>query len=168
MGKISNYTRALAAKLTDLFIVASDNAGTLENKAVTTEQIGDAVAGVQTHSTLNTSSKTLIGGINENASNIGGLSSLTTSDKSSLVGAVNEVNTKAIKTKTETLTANQFGTITPSVTWEHILQIQATNATSNLIILPIYNREYKVYSISGSGTLTPFSGSIGVYYSYFE
>ena len=79
------------------------------------------------------------------------------------------LGTKAvIKTKTETLTANQFGTITPSVTWSKILQIMATNATGNVIILPIYNSEYKVYSISGSGTISPFQGSIGVYYTYVE
>lgn len=92
MGKISNYASALKAKLTDLFVIASDNNGVLETKKVTTEQIGDAVASDQTHSLLDTSDKTLIGGINEVNSNLGTLSSLTTTDKSSLVGAVNEVN----------------------------------------------------------------------------
>lgn len=94
MGKISNYASALKAKLTDLFVIASDNNGVLETKKVTTEQIGDAVASDQVHSSLDTSDKTLIGGINEVNSNVGDLSSLTTTDKSSLVGAVKEVNEK--------------------------------------------------------------------------
>ena len=94
MGKISNYVSALKAKLTDYFVIASNNNGVLETKKVTTEQIGDAVASDQVHSSLNTSDKTLIGGINEVNSNVGALSALTTTDKSSLVGAVNEVNGK--------------------------------------------------------------------------
>lgn len=149
MGKISQYTRALKAKLSDLFVVASSDNGSLSTKAVTTEQIGDAICGTQTHATLNTSDQTIIGGINELAKDknvadeyddtatyntgdvtiygntlyicttnnttgtfdpskwtattidnvIGTLSSLTTTDKSSLVGAVNEVNSnKADKT----------------------------------------------------------------------
>lgn len=95
MGKISSYASALKAKLTDYFVIASDNNGVLETKKVTTEQIGDAIASDQTHSLLDTSDKTLIGGINENVSSIGTLSSLTTTDKSSIVGAVNEVDKKA-------------------------------------------------------------------------
>lgn len=71
MGKISNYASALKAKLTDYFVIASDNNGVLETKKVTTEQIGDAVASDQTHSLLDTSDKTLIGGINEVNSGVG-------------------------------------------------------------------------------------------------
>ena len=74
MGKISNYASALKAKLTDYFVIASDNNGDMETKKVSTEQIGDAIASDQVHSSLNTSDKTLIGAINENASNIAALS----------------------------------------------------------------------------------------------
>lgn len=102
MGKISNYASALKAKLTDFFVIASDNNGVLETKKVTTEQIGDAIASDQTHSLLDTSDKTLIGGINEVNSNVGSLSSLTTSDKSSLVGAVNELDSDKLDKSTYT------------------------------------------------------------------
>lgn len=116
MGKISSYASALKAKLTDYFVIASDNNGVLETKKVTTEQIGDAIASDQTHSLLDTSDKTLIGGINENVSSIGTLSSLTTTDKSSIVGAVNSLNSASLKASElrvirETKTTNSYGTI---------------------------------------------------------
>ena len=65
MGKISNYARALVAKLQDVFVVDQTDNNVTTTKSVTVEQIGDTIAGTQTHSTLNTSSKTLIGAINE-------------------------------------------------------------------------------------------------------
>ena len=65
MGKISSYTRALVAKLQDVFVVDQTDNNVTATKSVTVEQIGDTIAGTQTHSTLNTSSKTLIGAINE-------------------------------------------------------------------------------------------------------
>ena len=65
MGKISSYTRALVAKLQDVFVVDQTDNNVTTTKSVTVEQIGDTVAGTQTHSTLDTSSKTLIGAINE-------------------------------------------------------------------------------------------------------
>lgn len=71
-----------------------------------------------------------------------------------------------IKTKTETLIANSFGTIAPSVSTDRILQIQASGSSLNLIILPIYNAEIKVYSIQ-NGTLVAYSGTITVTYTYY-
>lgn len=41
--KISQYPSASESKLTDKFVVAQDNSGTVSTKSVTTEQIGDAV-----------------------------------------------------------------------------------------------------------------------------
>lgn len=70
-----------------------------------------------------------------------------------------------IKTKTENVTANSFGTITPSVDTDRIIQIRATNSSLNLIILPIYNAEYKVYSIQ-NGTLAVYQGGLTVKYYY--
>lgn len=92
MGKISNYTRVLKAKLQDVFVVDQTDNNVTTTKSVTVKQIGDTIAGTQVHSDLKTDSQTIIGGINENKDNIGSLSSLTTTDKSSIVGAVNEVN----------------------------------------------------------------------------
>lgn len=90
MSKISQYTRALKAKLSDLFVVASSDNGSLSTKAVTTEQIGDAIITEQTFSGLD--GKTPAEAMADNTDNIGSLSQLTTTDKSSLVGAVNEVD----------------------------------------------------------------------------
>lgn len=65
MGKISNYTRALVAKLQDVFVVDQTDNNVTATKSVTVEQIGDTIAGTQVHSTLTTSDKTLIGAIKE-------------------------------------------------------------------------------------------------------
>ena len=92
MGKISDYANVLKSKLTDLFVVYQRNNGELETKNATLEQLGDAICGEQVHATLETDDQTIIGGINENKDKVGDLSQLTTTDKSSLVGAVNEVN----------------------------------------------------------------------------
>lgn len=92
MGNISNYARVLKAKLQDVFVIDSTDNNVTSTKSVTVEQIGDAICGEQVHATLETDDKTIIGGINENKDKVGSLSQLTTSDKSSLVGAVNEVN----------------------------------------------------------------------------
>lgn len=95
MGKISNYVRVLKAKLQDVFVIDSTDSNVTTTKSVTVEQIGDAICGEQVHSDLKTDNQTIIGGINENKDKVGDLSQLTTSEKSSLVGAVNEVNEKA-------------------------------------------------------------------------
>lgn len=71
-----------------------------------------------------------------------------------------------LKTKQETLTANQWGTITPSIHTDRILSIRAVNSSLNLIILPIYNAEIKVYSIQNN-TLVIYSGTISIQYIYF-
>ena len=112
MSKISQYTQALAAKLTDLFVIAQDDNGALSTKSVTTSQIGDAINGTQTFASLTTTDKTITGAINEldgktagniplgtdfsdptsTAGALGDLTTLTTTDKSSAVGAINEVN----------------------------------------------------------------------------
>lgn len=92
MGKISNYARVLVAKLQDVFVCDQTDNNVTTTKSVTVEQIGDAICGEQVHSDLKTDDQTIIGGINENKDKVGDLSQLTTTDKSSLVGAVNEVN----------------------------------------------------------------------------
>lgn len=92
MGKISDYANVLKSKLTDLFVVYQRNDGELETKNATLEQLGDAICGEQVHATLETDDQTIIGGINENKDKVGDLTALTTTDKSSLVEAVNEVN----------------------------------------------------------------------------
>lgn len=62
------------------------------------------------------------------------------------------------------LTANSYGTIYPSIPTDRILQIRATDATGNFIILPIYNDEIKVYGIP---SLNPYVGPITVRYTYY-
>ncbi len=63
--KISQLPRVIASALTDLFVVSQSNGVSLDSKSATLEQIGDAIAGTQTHATLETDDKTLIGAINE-------------------------------------------------------------------------------------------------------
>lgn len=92
MGKISNYARVLKAKLQDVFVIDTTDSNVTSTKSVTVEQIGDAICGEQVHATLETDDQTIIGGINENKDKVGDLTTLTTTDKSSIVGAVNEVN----------------------------------------------------------------------------
>lgn len=60
------------------------------------KDVGDKVVNeIQYTQELDTSAKKITGAINENKSQIGDLSTLTTTVKSSLVGAVNEVDKKA-------------------------------------------------------------------------
>ena len=108
MGHISNYARVLKAKLQDVFVIDSTDSNVTTTKSVTVEQIGDAICGEQVHADLETDDQTIIGGINENKDKVGDLSQLTTTDKSSLVGAVNEVNsnTKPVYLSTITTGAN--------------------------------------------------------------
>ncbi len=96
MGHISNYARVIKAKLQDVFVCDQTDSNVTSTKSVTVEQIGDAICGEQVHATLETDDQTIIGGINENKDKVGDLTTLTTTDKSSLVGAVNEVNGKKI------------------------------------------------------------------------
>lgn len=69
-----------------------------------------------------------------------------------------------IKTLEETLTANAYGTIYPTIPTDRILQIRAVDSTGNFIILPIYRAEMKVYKVPD---LTPYAGGIKVRYTYF-
>ena len=102
MGKISNYTRVLKAKLQDVFAIDSTDNNVTTTKSVTVEQIGDAICGEQVHSDLETDDQTIIGGINENKDKVGDLSSLTTTNKDSMVDAVNEVDGKITTATTKT------------------------------------------------------------------
>lgn len=68
MGKISDYTRVLAAKLADVFVVDQTDNGTTETKSATVEQIGTAIGTLQNFADLDTSNKTLVDSINEIAS----------------------------------------------------------------------------------------------------
>ena len=110
MGKISNYTRVLKAKLADLLVCDTTDSNVTTTKSVTVEQIGDAICGEQVHADLDTNDETIIGGINEVNGKVGSLSTLTTSDKSSLVGAVNEVNRKTKSIYSNSTYSNQLGT----------------------------------------------------------
>lgn len=65
MGKISNYTRVLKAKLADILVCDTTDSNVTTTKAVSVEQIGDATCGEQVHATLETSDQTIIGAINE-------------------------------------------------------------------------------------------------------
>ena len=68
MGKISDYTRVLAAKLADVFVVDQTDNGTTETKSATVEQIGTAIGTLQNFADLDTSNKNLVDAINEVAS----------------------------------------------------------------------------------------------------
>ena len=65
MGKISDYTRVLAAKLADVFVVDQTDNGTTETKSATVEQIGTAIGTLQNFADLDTSNKSLVDAINE-------------------------------------------------------------------------------------------------------
>ena len=68
MGKISDYTRVLAAKLADVFVVDQTDNGTTATKSATVEQIGTAIGKLQNFADLDTSNKNLVDAINEIAS----------------------------------------------------------------------------------------------------
>lgn len=68
MGKISNYTRVLVSKLTDVFACDQTDNGTTETKSATVEQIGTAIGTLQNFADLDTSNKNLVDAINEIAS----------------------------------------------------------------------------------------------------
>lgn len=75
MSKINEYPQAVTINNNDLFVIDQESGGDHATKSASVSQIADkATSGVQ--------------------SQIGDLSQLTTTDKSSLVGAVNEVNGK--------------------------------------------------------------------------
>lgn len=132
MGKISNYANVLKSKLTDLFVVYQRNDGELETKNATLEQLGDAICGEQVHATLETDDKTIIGGINENKDKVGDLSQLTTTDKSSLVGAVNELAPTAYTqaTRASTLSSGALGYV--KIGKVVIANLNYTTNTSNV------------------------------------
>ena len=65
MGKISDYTRVLASKLADVFVVDQTDNGTTETKSATVEQIGTAIGTLQHFADLDTSNKNLVDAINE-------------------------------------------------------------------------------------------------------
>lgn len=72
MSKINEYPQAVTINNNDLFVIDQESGGDHATKSASVSQIADkATSGVQTQ--------------------IGSLSQLTTTDKSSLVGAVNEV-----------------------------------------------------------------------------
>ena len=68
MGKISDYTRVLVSKLTDVFACDQTDNGTTETKSATVEQIGTAIGTLQNFADLDTSNKNLVDAINEIAS----------------------------------------------------------------------------------------------------
>ena len=73
MSKINEYPQAVTINNNDLFVIDQESGGDHATKSASVSQIADkATSGVQTQ--------------------IGSLSQLTTTDTSSLVGAVNEVN----------------------------------------------------------------------------
>ena len=65
MGKIRDYAEALTAKLTDLFVIDTEDSSVHSTKSVSLETMGKTIAGTQTHSSLTTTSKTMVGAINE-------------------------------------------------------------------------------------------------------
>ena len=68
MGKISDYTRVLVSKLTDVLACDQTDNGTTETKSATVEQIGTAIGTLQNFADLDTSNKNLVDAINEIAS----------------------------------------------------------------------------------------------------
>lgn len=92
MPKISQYTQVQSVNSNDKILLNQTVGAETDTYSASIEQVGDNIAGTQQHADLETESKTIIGGINENKDKVGDLSTLTTADKSSIVGAVNEVN----------------------------------------------------------------------------
>ena len=65
MPKISQYTQVQSVKSTDKVVLNQTVNGETDTYSATIEQIGDNIAGTQSHASLNTSDETLIGAINE-------------------------------------------------------------------------------------------------------
>lgn len=107
--KISELSSVASLNNGDLIEVSqvdsSSPTGYSSMKASMTDVGNKVNNNIQYTQDLDTTSKTITGAINENKSQIGDLSTLTTSVKSSLVGAVNEVNKK----ESETLTYSSGG-----------------------------------------------------------
>lgn len=87
MARLQDFSDVTPSSSSDkLLIVQSAGQG-----LATLDTAGQQIANNTSVSQLNTTRKTLAGAINEHDSEIGTLSSLTTTDKSSLVGAVNSI-----------------------------------------------------------------------------
>jgi hypothetical protein len=100
MGKISSYARIVAAKLADVFVCDQTDNGTTATKSATVEQIGTAIGTLQNFASLNTTSKTLTGAVNEIDGKTGADIPIGTSaDTSTIAGAVG-ANTTAITNAT--------------------------------------------------------------------
>lgn len=97
MAKINEYPQAVTINNNDLFVIDQESGGDHATKSASVSQIADkATSGVQTQ--------------------IGDLSDLTTSVTSSIVGAVNSLNSASLKASElrvirETKTTNSNGTI---------------------------------------------------------
>lgn len=118
MARLQDFSDVTPSSSSDkLLIVQSAGQG-----LATLDTAGQQIANNTSVSQLHTTSKTLAGAINEHDSEIGSLSTLTTTDKSSIVGAVNEVNTNKSNTllverKSEQVTMdNYYKSVTISLT----------------------------------------------------
>lgn len=117
MAKINEYPQAASLNNNDLFVIDQTSGGDHATKSASVSQIADkATSGVQ--------------------SQIGNLSTLTTTDKSSLVGAVNEVN------------ASSTASVTP------------ISVTVNSVINSNITKIGKVVHIEYSFSLKAMSGTI--------
>lgn len=112
MARLQDFSDVTPSSSSDkLLIVQSAGQG-----LATLDTAGQQIANNTSVSQLNTTRKTLAGAINEHDSEIGSLSTLTTTDKSSIVGAVNEVNAKeSYKVRVSQLTLPSTITLTANV-----------------------------------------------------
>lgn len=98
MARLQDFSDVTPSSSSDkLLIVQSAGQG-----LATLDTAGQQIANNTSVSQLNTTRKTLAGAINEHDSEIGSLSTLTTTDKSSIVGAVNSQGVASAITPTST------------------------------------------------------------------
>ena len=97
MSKINEYPQAVTINNNDLFVIDQESGGDHATKSASVSQIKQATRDGLTDNDISHYTGTPTAGTTAEA--IGDLTTLTTTDKSSLVGAVNEVNGKTTFTK---------------------------------------------------------------------
>lgn len=145
MGKISDYTRVLVSKLTDVFACDQTDNGTTETKSATVEQIGTAIGTLQNFADLDTSNKNLVDAINE-------IASYTPVYGNTASGAIATFDTSLalpLQDCTIAINAVQTGTLPPSPS--NVCPISGfTGANIKVVGANLWNEEWEVGGIDGA------------------
>ena len=130
MAKINEYPQAVTINNNDLFVIDQESGGDHATKSASVSQIADkATSGVQ--------------------SQIGNLSSLTTTDKSSIVGAVNEIVGGALRIATFSFSKTINATTQAGYT---VLRTDF-NLPSGAKAISAFLREYSSSTVNAGGLI---------------